>query len=125
MPANRRVLRWDRASGPLAVGNGGVLYGATASGGHNGVFDTSNGGGVVFSLTPPATTGGNWTETVLYSFLGTVNPDSGGPDDGTHPLGVAIGSGDVLYGTTSDGGNGRCIDAATPPMKLVAALCSR
>ena len=46
----------------LVIGSGGVLYGATNSGG------TSN-LGTVFELVPPAP-GGVWTETVLHNFSG-------------------------------------------------------
>ncbi len=75
---------------PVAIGSGGVLYGTTAAGG------TSN-AGTVFSLTPPASPGGSWTETVLYSFTGGT--------DGADPVaGLAIGENGALYGTTSGGG---------------------
>jgi uncharacterized repeat protein (TIGR03803 family) len=73
----------------LSIGPNGVLYGTTELGG------TSN-DGTVFSLTPPASHGGAWTETVLHSFTGA---------DGSGPLSSpAIGRGGVLYGTTSAGG---------------------
>ena len=45
----------------LAVGEDGVLYGTTLLGG-------SSNFGTVFSLTPPSSPAGEWTETVLYSF---------------------------------------------------------
>jgi uncharacterized repeat protein (TIGR03803 family) len=69
-----------------------VLYGATSGGGTSGY-------GTVFSLTPPASPGGAWTESVLYSFKGS-------PSDGTNPNldGVVIGTGGVLYGATVTGG---------------------
>jgi uncharacterized repeat protein (TIGR03803 family) len=74
----------------LIMGKNGTLYGTTKSGGTKNV-------GTVFALAPPATQGGNWTETVLYSFLGG--------NDGSYPeaglLKVASGA---LYGTTSRGG---------------------
>src|ERR1035438_417326 len=63
----------------VGIGKGGVLDGAAGTGGV--------GGGTVFQLTPPASPGGAWTETVLYSFAGL-------PSDGVGPLaGVVIGSG--------------------------------
>ena len=69
----------------------GSLYGTTASGG---TFND----GTVFKLTPPATQGGAWTETVLYSFQGG--------SDGIGPTSEVIfdvkGS---LYGTTPYGGS--------------------
>lgn len=75
----------------LVIGSGGVLYGTTQSGGAAGY-------GTVFRLTPPASPGGTWTETVLYSFTGG--------SDGEAPAGVAIGNGGALYGTTYQGGIG-------------------
>lgn len=75
---------------PVVIGSGGVLYATTEKGGTSGY-------GTVFSLTPPATPGGVWTETVLHSF-------TGGPD-GAYPVaGLVISEGGVLYGTTSKGG---------------------
>ena len=75
----------------VVIGSGGVLYGATASGGT--IF-----GGTVFSLTPPASPGGAWTEAVLYSFTGG--------SDGFGPNGVVVSKSGALYGTTSGGGTG-------------------
>jgi len=72
------------------MGTGGVLYGTTAYGG------TLN-WGTVFSLTPPSSPGGSWTESVLYNF-------TGGTDGGTRFAPVVIGSGGVLYGTAHTGG---------------------
>jgi uncharacterized repeat protein (TIGR03803 family) len=74
-----------------AVGN---LYGTTSIGG------TSNLGSV-FELTPPATEGGQWTESVLYSF-------QGGTADGENPgsAGVVLDSLGNLYGVTLRGGSG-------------------
>ena len=69
----------------VVIGPGGVLYGTTQTGG-----STNN--GTVFSLTPPASPGGAWTEVVLYNFTGGA--------DGKWPAGVVIGSGGVLYGAT-------------------------
>ena len=78
--------------GGVVIGGGGVLYGTTESGG------ISAFAGTVFSLTPPTSTGGAWTEDVLYSLKGF-------PGDGGSPFaGVVIGSGGVLYGTTDFGG---------------------
>ena len=71
----------------VAIGSGGVLYGTTAEGGSVG------NDGTVFSLTPPASPGDSWTETVLHHF---------GPDSyGCFPeAGVVIDSRGVLYGAT-------------------------
>jgi uncharacterized repeat protein (TIGR03803 family) len=50
----------------------------------------------VYSLAPPASPGGAWTETILHNFTGA---------DGANPYAdVVIGSGGVLYGTTYIGG---------------------
>jgi uncharacterized protein (TIGR03437 family) len=102
----------------LAIGGGGVLYGATTYGGTAGTALLCNflpsGCGTVFSLTPPASPGGAWTAATLYSFTGR--------NDGAYPAGVAIGSGGVLYGVGSNGGssggggNG-VVFALTPPGK--------
>jgi hypothetical protein len=55
----------------LAMGPGGVLYGVTSVGGAGTCRANGVGGcGTIFSLTPPAASGGPWTETVLYSFDG-------------------------------------------------------
>jgi len=76
----------------LVRGPRGVLYGATGEGG--GAAACSGGCGTVFSLTPPSTAAGSWTEAVLYRFTGG--------SDGSSPTGLAIGSGGVLYGTTNN-----------------------
>ncbi len=70
----------------------GNLYGMTSGGG---VY----GEGLVFKLTP--TSGGQWTETILHSFGGTVNRQY----DGVNPQGALIidGAGNI-YGTTLEGG---------------------
>jgi len=81
-------------SGPVAsvvVGQNGALYGTTVGGGSANL-------GTVFKLTPPATSGGPWTETVLHSFTGQNG-------DGATPLAaLVLGPSGVLYGTTSKGG---------------------
>ncbi len=45
----------------VTMGSQGVLYGTLTNGG-------LHGGGMVYSLTPPASPGGAWTEALLYSF---------------------------------------------------------
>jgi uncharacterized repeat protein (TIGR03803 family) len=85
---------------PLVVGSGGELYGTTFDGG-------SQGEGTVFSLTPPSSAGGAWTETVLYEFTGGAT--------GSYPAaGLTISPSGALYGSTTTGGNG-VIFSLTPP----------
>jgi uncharacterized repeat protein (TIGR03803 family) len=88
----------------LVIGGGGVLYGTTFYGG-------ISGNGVVFSLAPPASSGGAWTETILHKFAGS-------PNDGANPhTAVTPGAGGVFYGTTYNGGasgNGT-VYQLTPP----------
>ena len=103
------------ASGPLAIGSGGVLYGTTNSGGIDcGVC------GAVFSLTPPASPGGTWTKTVIHSF-------AGGPS-GWGPEGVVIGRGGALYGLTYGGGTSGLqgtVFAVLPPASPGGAWVAR
>ena len=80
----------------LVIGTGGVLYGTTSYGGAETAI-CGVGCGTVFTLTPPVSPGGAWTESVLYSF-------QGGSDGSVPNAGVVIGSGGVLYGTTFNGG---------------------
>jgi uncharacterized repeat protein (TIGR03803 family) len=87
----------------LVIGASGVLYGTTFDGGTDNY-------GTVFSLTPPASPGGAWTEAILYSFAGG--------SDGAHPLASpVIGRGGVLYGTTNTGGpaNSGTVFSLRPP----------
>jgi len=76
--------------GSLVMDSGGVLYGTTSTGGGE---DT----GTIFSLTPPATAGGPWTERVLHNFNYQACK---------LPLGgLAINAAGHLFGTTSTGGS--------------------
>lgn len=78
----------------------GNLYGTTNLGGTG---NCSSGCGTVFELSPPMQRGGQWTETVLYSFRGG--------DDGANPQAPLIEDKDGnLYGVTSQGGDGDCIN---------------
>jgi len=86
------------AQAGVVIGSGGVLYGTTPFGGTGTCLE---GCGTVFSLTPPASPGGAWAETVIYSFAG--GSDGSGPS-----AGVVIGGGGMLYGTTVSGGAGAC-----------------
>ncbi len=93
-------------TGGLVLGSHGVLYGATDFGG------VGNGNGAVFQLTPPATAGAAWTESVLYS----VN------DDRSHgPAGsLLLGQNGTLYGANAgriegDHTYGAAVFALSPP----------
>jgi uncharacterized repeat protein (TIGR03803 family) len=83
--------------GHIARDKHGNLYGTTETGGTNGT-------GTVYEMSP--TSGGVWTETVIYNF-GAYN--SG---DATYPLaGLAMDGAGNLYGTTADGGgSSNCVD---------------
>jgi uncharacterized repeat protein (TIGR03803 family) len=77
--------------GPLnamVIGADGSIYGVA----NGGQFDQ----GAVFRLSPPAVSGGPWTESVLYSFAGP-------PNDGAYPNGVVLSSDGTLYGTALGG----------------------
>ena len=89
--------------GGVVIGKGGVLYGTTFHGGPTAT-------GTVFSLTPPASPGGSWTETLLHTF-------AGGRDAANPYVGVTIGSGGVLYGASQYGGSSYygAVFAVTPP----------
>ena len=73
----------------VTLGDDGVLYGTTQFGGNSSCFGYSY-CGTVFSLAPPSSPGGAWTETVLQNFdgLNGVLP----------PASVSIGKNGVLYG---------------------------
>ncbi len=76
-------------SGELVRDSSGNFFGVTAQGGANNL-------GAVYELSPPATSGGSWTEQVIYSFNFT---------DGTLPGGrLLLGPDGVLFGTASGGG---------------------
>jgi uncharacterized repeat protein (TIGR03803 family) len=94
--------------GGVVIGKNGVLYGTTENGGNN---CPNPGCGTVFSVTPSSTTGGAWTETVLYNFYNFTG-------DGANPeAGVVIDDSGVLYGTTFAGGayNEGTVFSLTPP----------
>ncbi len=83
------------------MGPRGVLYGTTLAGGAYGSSCAGPPygpcGGTVFSLSPPTSEGGAWTEAVLWSF-------GGHPGDGIAPNDIVMGGNGVLYGTTENGG---------------------
>jgi uncharacterized repeat protein (TIGR03803 family) len=90
---------------PVIFDSSGAIYGTTAIGGV-GTF------GTVFELTPPSGNG-NWTENILYHFVGGI--------DGQQPSDIVFGSGGVIYSTTSFGGSDLCYQGCgtifqlTPP----------
>lgn len=77
--------------GTLIFDKQGNLYGTTQAGG-------TNNSGTVFELSPPASAGGSWTESVLYIF-----PGDGSQGDWPEGNLVFDAQGN-LYGTTSIGG---------------------
>lgn len=92
-------------NGSLVFDGAGNLYGTTLIGG------TAN-MGTVFQLAPPASSGGSWTETVLYSFQSSP--------DGNSPLAnVIFDKNGNLLSTTWQGGNygyqGGTVFELTPP----------
>jgi uncharacterized repeat protein (TIGR03803 family) len=81
----------------LVLGNNGELYGTTQLGGT--ACSSYGGCGTVFEVKPPATLGGTWSETVLYSFGSQTN-------DGVSPFSApAIDASGNLYGATGLGGS--------------------
>jgi hypothetical protein len=71
----------------------------------------SNCSTALFSLAPPASSGGAWTENTLYTFPGgTVGGYSSGVVSG-----VVIGEGGVLDGTTADVPTSPTVFSVTPP----------
>lgn len=85
--------------GAVLLDSRGNLYGTAEYGG-------SNTYGAVFKLSPPPRRGGNWSETLLYSFGAKTYQV-----DGSHPVGnlIADSSGN-LYGVTYSGGTGSSAD---------------
>jgi len=94
----------------LVMAKDGTLYGTSFYGGDANCQTLKVGCGAVFSLTPPSSSGGAWTETVLHAF-------TGGTDGGNPIAGLTIGANGVLYGTTTAwGGTGKygTVFAVTP-----------
>src|SRR5580698_10392799 len=92
--------------GKLIFDKQGNLYGTTAEGGNADA-------GTVFELSPAG--GGQWTETILYSFCS--QPEC---SDGVSPeAGLIFDSAGNLYGTTSNGGTvwGTVFELSPPPQQ--------
>jgi len=81
--------------GNLIIDSSGNLYGTTYEGGEG---CNGSGCGLVFKLSPPLKSGGDWHETELYAF-------DGGSDGGNPEGGLARDSAGVLYGLASLGGD--------------------
>ena len=77
------------------IGPGGVLYGVTPYGG---LDDTFDGSGTFFSLTPPQSPGGAWTESILYRFTAGT--------DGYYPGCLVLSKQGLFYGVSDDGRSG-------------------
>jgi uncharacterized repeat protein (TIGR03803 family) len=82
-------------SGELIMDMNGNLYGTTETGG---AYDSMAGtGGTVFELTPPAMSGGNWTESILWNFQNGTN--------GQNPGDLIMDARGDFYGTAAGGAN--------------------
>ena len=103
-----------KGGAPLIVA-GGAIYGTTQIGGGAGCYGF--GCGTVFELTPPASPGAAWTETLPHIFNGGF--------DGVSPIGtLALGSNGVLYGTTILGGGGSCPEISLEGCGAVFSLAA-
>jgi len=89
----------NQPDGGLIMDASGNLYGTTSHGGAYSTVDANGNpiGGTVFELTPPSTSGGLWTESILWSFANGMDGN-----DPNAPL-IMDASGN-LYGTTQQGG---------------------
>jgi uncharacterized repeat protein (TIGR03803 family) len=81
----------------------GSLYGVTEYGGNAAGCTSSSGCGTVFQLKPGS--GGQWTESVLYSF-----GDPASAPEGVSPSPLLIDSAGNLFGTTQEGGRSAITD---------------
>jgi uncharacterized repeat protein (TIGR03803 family) len=82
-------------NGPLYFGPGGTIYTTT-----EGAITYSL--GQVIALQPPTTSGGAWTQSILFAFDGVPG--------GENPMGGVVSEGGSLFGTTSGGGDEFCYD---------------
>lgn len=95
--------------GGLVLDAAGNLYGTTLEGGNPPSICASC--GIAFRLSPPASKGEAWTETVLYKFKGNVFTKTQTIYDGANPFGnLTLNAYDGkfhLFGVTA-GGGARC-----------------
>lgn len=73
----------------VVFGSNGKLYGTASVGG-------ASGNGLVYELSPPATPGAPWTETIVKRFFG--------PNGSVPECRLVVAPGGRLFGTTLDGG---------------------
>jgi hypothetical protein len=79
----------------VVIDSAGNLFGTTDEGG--GINCNPYDCGTVFELSPPAVSGGAWTETLLHSFTDG--------SDGATPSTLILANSGVLYGAAERGGN--------------------
>jgi uncharacterized repeat protein (TIGR03803 family) len=82
-------------NGPLYFGPGGTIYTTT-----EGAITYSL--GQVIALQPPTTSGGAWTQSILFAFDGVPQ--------GANPTAGVVSEGGSLFGTTLYGGEEGCYD---------------
>jgi len=95
----------DTPLGNLISDGKGHLFGTTRFGGHVQNSACRRGCGTVFVLSQAQ--GGEWNESLLYSFCGNYNANSGQCLDGEFPeAGLVFDKNGNIYGTTYGGGPG-------------------
>jgi uncharacterized repeat protein (TIGR03803 family) len=107
----------DIATSGVISDNNGNLYGVTEYGGSGNceIAGQVVGCGIAYELSPPATKGGAWTETVIYSFQGG--------NDGDFPYGnLLLDQQGNLFGTTEYGGGSPDCSPAGPACGTVFEL---
>jgi uncharacterized repeat protein (TIGR03803 family) len=101
------LYRFPAYRGDAANPQAGLISDAAGN-----LYATSENGGATymgdaFKLTPPATSGGAWTDAILYTFVsnkhGAIYPTSN----------LVFGAAGLLYGTTPYGGTGNCLFTKT------------